>query len=125
MSRVDPVFIDYVPSMFDELRPPIAHHPRCLQSFGVCGNISRHLLMRRNHEEDNNYWHLQNKNLILGTASDRLYGPELDIVLKKHTKGKNVYHRSGKDTLDGLLGMLIKGRVDYLIEYPVSIAYAA
>ena len=68
---------------------------------------------------------LQNKNLILGTASDRLYGPELDIVLKKHTKGKNVYHRSGKDTLDGLLGMLIKGRVDYLIEYPVSIAYAA
>jgi polar amino acid transport system substrate-binding protein len=68
---------------------------------------------------------LQNKNLIFGTAKDRLYGPELDIVLKKNAKGKNIYQRSGKDTLDGLVGMLIKGRVDYLIEYPVSITYAA
>jgi uncharacterized protein (TIGR02285 family) len=64
---------------------------------------------------------LQNKNLILGTTSDRVYGPELDIVLNKHAGGKNIYRRSGKDTLDGLLGMLIKGRVDYLIEYRVAI----
>ena len=66
---------------------------------------------------------LQNKNLILGTARDRLYGPELDIVLKEHARAENIYRRSGKDTLDGLLGMLIKGRIDYLIEYPVSITY--
>ena len=68
---------------------------------------------------------LQKKNLILGTARDRLYGHELDVVLKEHAGGKNIYRRSGKDTLEGLLGMLIKGRVDYLIEYPVSIKYAA
>ena len=68
---------------------------------------------------------LQNKNLLLGTAKDRLYGPELDLLLKEHAKGKNVYERSGKDALGGLLGMLIKGRVDYIIEYPVSITYAA
>jgi uncharacterized protein (TIGR02285 family) len=68
---------------------------------------------------------LQNKDLILGTAKDRLYGPELDHVLKPYAEAKNIYRRSGKDTLDGLLGMLLKGRIDYLIEYPVSIRYAA
>jgi uncharacterized protein (TIGR02285 family) len=68
---------------------------------------------------------LQNKGLILGTAKDRLYGPELDAVLKRHAGSAHIYRRSGNDTLDGLLGMLLKGRVDYLIEYPVSIRYAA
>jgi uncharacterized protein (TIGR02285 family) len=68
---------------------------------------------------------LQNQNLILGTARDRLYGPELDVVLKEFGGAKNIYRRSGKDTLDGLLGMLIKHRVDYIIEYPVSITFAA
>lgn len=68
---------------------------------------------------------LQNKNLIFGTARDRLYGPELDAVLKRYAGAKNIYRRSGRDTLDGLLGMLIKGRVDYVIEYPVSVKYAA
>jgi hypothetical protein len=51
MSRVDPAFIDYVPSMFEDLRLRIAHHHRSLQSFDVCGNISNHLLMRKIYEE--------------------------------------------------------------------------
>jgi uncharacterized protein (TIGR02285 family) len=68
---------------------------------------------------------LRNKDLILGTAKGRLYGPELDAVLKRHAGSAHIYRRSGKDTLDGLLGMLLKGRIDYLIEYPVSIRYAA
>jgi len=51
MSRVDPAFIDYVPSMFDELRLRRAHYHRSLQSFGVCGNINNHLLMRKIYEE--------------------------------------------------------------------------
>jgi len=68
---------------------------------------------------------LQNKDLILGTAKDRLYGPELDDVLKPYAEAKNIYRRSGKDILEGLLGMLLKGRIDYLIEYPASIRYAA
>jgi len=32
-------------SMFDELRMLIAHHLRSLQSFTVCGNIIKDLLM--------------------------------------------------------------------------------
>jgi len=30
----------------------------------------------------------------------------------------------GQDILDGLLGMLLKERIDYLIEHPASIRYA-
>ncbi len=68
---------------------------------------------------------LQNQDLIFGTAENRLYGPELDTVLRQYSGSKNVYARSGKDTLEGLLGMLDKKRVHYIIEYPVSIRYAA
>ena len=68
---------------------------------------------------------LTNRELIFGTAKNRLYGPELDEVLQQHAGSKNIYARSGKDTLEGLLGMLDKKRVHYLIEYPVSIRYAA
>ena len=68
---------------------------------------------------------LQNEKLIFGTAENRLYGPELDAVLKEYAGAKNIYARSGKDTLEGLLGMLDKKRVHYIIEYPVSIRYAA
>ena len=68
---------------------------------------------------------LGNKKLVFGTASDRLYGPELDAVLKKHEGAKNIYRRTSVDTLGGLLGMMLKGRVDYLVEYPVAVNYAA
>ena len=68
---------------------------------------------------------LDNRELIFGTAKNRLYGPELDGILRQYAGSKNIYARSGKDTLEGLLGMLDKKRVHYLIEYPVSIRYAA
>ena len=68
---------------------------------------------------------LENRSLIFGTAENRLYGPELDGVLRQYAGSKNIYARSGKDTLEGLLGMLDKKRVHYLIEYPSSIRYAA
>ena len=68
---------------------------------------------------------LENEKLIFGTAENRLYGPELDAVLREYAGSKNIYARSGKDTLEGLLGMLDKKRVHYLIEYPVSIRYTA
>ena len=68
---------------------------------------------------------LDNRELIFGTAENRLYGPELDQVLRQYAGLKNIYARSGKDTLEGLLGMLDRKRVHNLIEYPVSIRYAA
>lgn len=68
---------------------------------------------------------LKNQALIFGTAKNRLYGPDLDNVLRRFTGLKNIYARSGKDTLEGLLGMLEKKRIHYLIEYPVSIRYVA
>jgi uncharacterized protein (TIGR02285 family) len=68
---------------------------------------------------------LENRELIFGTAKNRLYGPELDEILRQYAGSENIYARSGKDTLEGLLGMLDKKRVHYLIEYPVSIRYAA
>lgn len=68
---------------------------------------------------------LNNRDLIFGTAKNRLYGPDLDEILRQYAGAKNIYARSGKDTLDGLLGMLHKKRIHYLIEYPVSIRYAA
>lgn len=63
--------------------------------------------------------------MIFGTAKNRLYGPELDGVPRQYDRSKNIYARGGKDTLEGLLGMLEKKRVHYLIEYPVSIRHAA
>lgn len=68
---------------------------------------------------------LENEKLIFGTAENRLYGPDLDTVLRQYSGSKNMYARSGKDTLEGLLGMLAKKRIHYIIEYPVSIRYAA
>ncbi len=68
---------------------------------------------------------LKNRNLVLGTAQDRLHGPELNRVLERHAGAAHIYRRSGKDTLEGLLKMLLKGRVDYIIEYPASIRYMA
>jgi uncharacterized protein (TIGR02285 family) len=68
---------------------------------------------------------LENRNLVFGTAKNRLYGPELDEILRQYAGSKNIYARSGKDTLEGLLGMLDKKRVHYLIEYPLSVRYAA
>ena len=68
---------------------------------------------------------LQDRKLIFGTAENRLYGPGLDAILREYAGSKNIYARGGKDTLEGLLGMLMKERVHYLIEYPVSIRYTA
>ena len=68
---------------------------------------------------------LENETFIFGTAENRLYGPELDTVLRQYSGAGNVYARRGKDTLKGLLGMLGKNRIHYLIEYPLSIRYAA
>ncbi len=68
---------------------------------------------------------LKNETLIFGTAQNRLYGPALDGVLKEYAGAKNIYARGGEDTLEGLLKMLDKRRVHYLIEYPVSIRYTA
>ena len=68
---------------------------------------------------------LDNRKLIFGTAKSRRYGPELDEILRQYAGARNIYTRSGRDTLEGLLGMLDKQRVHYLIEYPVAIRYAA
>ena len=60
--------------------------------------------------------------LRLGIA-DRSYGEKLDTIITKYKGQKNVYMRSGEDISMGILEMLNRKRIDYIIEYPFIVIY--
>ncbi len=66
---------------------------------------------------------LQNKNLTLGIAIKRPYGPILDPIIEKHKGAKNIYVRSGKNIAQGFFYMISKNRLDYFIEYSFVYKY--
>lgn len=57
---------------------------------------------------------LQNKNLVLGIFPGRSYSPALDGILNAFAK-KHVFHRQAMDTSKGLVKMLARNRIDYMI----------
>jgi hypothetical protein len=67
-------------------------------------------------QQGTGFWNRQESSVRAGAGRD---------PAAPYKGSKNIYERSGKDTLEGLLGMLAKKRVHYLVEYPVSIRYAA
>lgn len=61
--------------------------------------------------------------LTLGVVADRSYSPGIDVLIAEHGKQKNIFAKSGKKSTRGLLKMLIKERIDYIIEYPSLVRF--
>lgn len=57
---------------------------------------------------------IQDKSLILGLASKVSFGKELDAIIAKHKNEKHIFFRGA---IAGLVQMLVKERVDYMITY--------
>lgn len=68
---------------------------------------------------------LENPSLRLGIAQGRSYGEPIDAILQRHKQDKHVYSRFGEDIYAGLLDLLQRGTVDYIIGYPYEAAYHA
>ncbi|MCP3922169.1 MAG: TIGR02285 family protein [Desulfobacterales bacterium] len=66
---------------------------------------------------------LKDKELILGVTSDRKFGDQIDTVLEKYKGSRNIYNRIAGDLTNGLVGMLIYDRVDYILGYDWELQY--
>lgn len=67
---------------------------------------------------------LHEKNLTLGLSKNRLYGPEINKIVKNN-KQASIFIRPGSDALESLTTMLAKGRIDFLLGYPSEHFYLA
>lgn len=66
---------------------------------------------------------LQDNNITLGISSGRLYSGGIDQILKQFDGNKNLLVRSGDDVFQGLMNMMLLGRIDCLLGYPVEAGY--
>lgn len=68
---------------------------------------------------------IKDESLMLGVAKGRKYSGGIDEILIAHGKAANVMERMGEDVFKGLLDMLLKGRIEYLLGFPVEAQYLA
>lgn len=66
---------------------------------------------------------LSEGNQLLGIAAGRSYSSTIDDILADFGDHSNVYSRSSMDVAGGLLRMLQLGRVDCILEFPVTVGY--
>lgn len=67
---------------------------------------------------------LMNKpELILGIEFGRAYGPGIDEVLARHSTSGSVYERYSSPAYSGLIQMLRRERVDYVLGFPMEFSY--
>lgn len=66
---------------------------------------------------------LEKPELKLGITADRSFGKEVDDILKAYAGAKNIYLHYSTTSIEGLIQMLLSGRVDYIIEYPPMVQY--
>lgn len=57
---------------------------------------------------------------ILGVTKGRSFGPDIDAEIVK-IKSRNVFYRTGNGRYSAIIKMLVKGRINYLIAFPVEI----
>ena len=62
---------------------------------------------------------------VLGVAVDRSYGPEVDAVLRTAPDPSRIVAHTGSNLLGSLLDMLLLGRVDGVLAYPLEATYVA
>lgn len=75
-----------------------------------------------NGEVDLNRMLVAGKN-SLGIASGRSYSHLIDEILAKHEGHPNIYFRSSMNVSSGLLHMLQIGRLDCILEFPVTVGF--
>jgi len=61
---------------------------------------------------------LDNRNLRTGVMAGRSYGKWIDPFLEEHKGEPHIIVRYGKDGVIGLIEMMLRGRIDYLVGYP-------
>jgi uncharacterized protein (TIGR02285 family) len=66
---------------------------------------------------------LQDDKLRFGYAVGRSYGQPLSSIIDKYKSNQNLISYEGGNISGNLLGMLIKDRVDYIVEYPWVVRY--
>lgn len=66
---------------------------------------------------------LKEKQVSIGIATGRKYSGNLDEMLAEYSESPALLKRSGVDVFQGLLEMLLLGRVDGIIGYPVEARY--
>ncbi|MDB4444038.1 hypothetical protein N9174_01715 [bacterium] len=66
---------------------------------------------------------IKRADLTLAFDGKRSYTKPIDSILEKHKGQKNVLIREGYDLIASSLKMLLKGHIDYLIEYPTQVTY--
>ncbi|MDM8523490.1 TIGR02285 family protein [Desulfococcaceae bacterium HSG8] len=66
---------------------------------------------------------LRDKSLKLGLASKISHGKGLDPIIEKYKHQENIFFRKGNDIVTGLIRMLLKKRIDYMICLPWVATY--
>lgn len=65
---------------------------------------------------------LSDRSFRLGYHLERSYHENIDGLLKRFAKNRNLIHRPAQDLTGGFLAMLEARRIDYIIESPESLA---
>ncbi len=68
---------------------------------------------------------LEDENLMLGVAKGRKYSGGIDEILAANPNASNILERTGNDVFKGLLDMLLKDRIEYILGFPVEAQYLA
>lgn len=68
---------------------------------------------------------LQDGNLRVGVSKGRAYTGEIDEILNRYRPSSLIEERAGKDVFQGLLAMLLAGRVDLIIGYPTEAQFVS
>lgn len=63
------------------------------------------------------------RKLVLGVENERSYGDYVDQVLANTPKGISIYTKHGPEDEGQMHSMLMKGRVDIVVEYPAVMAF--
>ena len=66
---------------------------------------------------------LNKPDLVLGIEFGRAYGPEIDQVLVRNRTNGSVYERFSSPAYSGLIQMLTRERVDYVLGFPMEFSY--
>jgi uncharacterized protein (TIGR02285 family) len=66
---------------------------------------------------------LKDDKLRFGYAADRSYGKTISNIIDKYKNNKKLVNYEGSNISGNLLGMLMKDRVDYIVEYPWVTSY--
>lgn len=68
---------------------------------------------------------IEDEYLMLGVAKGRKYSGGIDEILAANPNTTNILERTGNDVFKGLLDMLLKDRIEYILGFPVEAQYMA